>query len=191
MVALCASLIEGCEGCVVEDFEQCLFRGREGKGSLAFIPEVVGKIAEEVAPDRGPEMLLRLLNLGKGRTSAPSLERGEKTRLEIHLDRESSWFDEGKGAWALQGELVRHGQGASAAVAGLSFRSIADSGIGEAWRISSMELLGSDRDLSLDDSDSRRLVFSVSSGFSSLPFRCLVSPPAGIDPRLSGFRQGG
>jgi len=148
-------------------------------------------IAEEVAPDRGPEMLLRLLNLGKGRTSAPSLERGEKTRLEIHLDRESSWFDEEKGAWALQGELVRHGQGASAAVAGLSFRSIADSGMGEAWRISSMELLGSDRDLSLDDSDSRRLVFSVSSGFSSLPFRCLVSPPAGIDPRLSGFRQGG
>jgi hypothetical protein len=148
-------------------------------------------IAEEVAPDRGPEMLLRLLNLGKGRTSAPSLERSEKTRLEIHLDRESSWFDEGKGAWALQGELVRHGQGASAAVAGLSFRSIADSGMGEAWRISSMELLGSDRDLSLDDSDSRRLVFSVASGFSSLPFRCLVSPPAGIDPRLSGFRQGG
>lgn len=148
-------------------------------------------IAEEVAPDRGPELLMRMLNLGRGRVSGPTIERGEKPRLEIHLDRESSWFDDAKGAWALQGELIRHGRGASAAVAGLSFRSIADSGMGEAWRISSMELLGSDRDLSVDDSDSRRLVFSVASGFTSLPFRCLVSPPAGVDPRLSGFRQGG
>jgi hypothetical protein len=148
-------------------------------------------IAEEVAPDRGPELLMRMLNLGKGRVPGPTVERGEKPRLEIHLDRECSWFDEGKGAWALQGELVRYGRGKSAAVAGLSFRSIADSGIGEAWRISSMELLGSDRDLSVDDSDSRRLVFSVASGFTSLPFRCLVSPPPGVDPRLSGFRQGG
>jgi hypothetical protein len=148
-------------------------------------------IADEEAPDRGPELLIRMLNLGKGRVSGPAVERGEKPRLEIHLDRESSWFDESRGAWALQGELVRHGRGSVAAVAGLSFRSIADSGMGEAWRISSMELLGSDRDLSVDDSDQRRLVFSVAGGFTSLPFRCLVSPPAGVDPRLSGFRQGG
>jgi hypothetical protein len=132
-----------------------------------------------------------MLNLGKGKVSGHAAERGEKPRLEIHLDRDSSWFDEGRGAWALQGELIRHGRGDTAAVAGLSFRSIADSGMGEAWRISSMELLGSDRDLSMDDSDSRRLVFSVAGSFTSLPFRCLVSPPAGVDPSLSGFRQGG
>jgi phage gp45-like len=28
-------------------------------------------------------------------------------------------------------------------------------------------------------------------GFSAVPFRCLVSPPAGVDPALTGFRQGG
>jgi hypothetical protein len=148
-------------------------------------------IADEEAPDRGPELLMRMLNLGKGRASGPVVERGEKPRLEIHLDRDSSWFDESRRAWALQGELIRHGRGSTAAVAGLSFRSIADSGIGEPWRISSMELLGSDRDLSVDDSDSRRFVFSVAGTFTSLPFRCLVSPPPGVDPGLSGFRQGG
>ena len=148
-------------------------------------------IADEEAPDRGPELLMRMINLGKGRVSSPAGERGEKPRLEIHLDRDSSWFDESRGAWALQGELIRHGRGTSPAVAGLSFRSIADSGMGEAWRISAMEQLGSIRDLSVDDSDSRRLVFSVAGSFTSLPFRCLVSPPAGVDPRLSGFRQGG
>ncbi len=148
-------------------------------------------IADEEAPDRGPELLMRMLNLGKGRVSGPAIERGEKPRLEIHLDRDSSWFDESRSAWALQGELIRHGRGSAAAVAGLSFRSIADSGVGEAWRISSMELLGPDRDLSVDDSDSRRVVFSVAGSFTSLPFRCLVSPPAGVDPSLSGFRQGG
>jgi hypothetical protein len=148
-------------------------------------------IADEEAPDRGPELLMRMLNLGRGPASSPAVQRGEKPRLEIHLDRESSWFDESRGAWSLQGELIRHGRGTGAAVAGLSFRSIADSGMGEAWRISAMELLGSDKDLSVDDSDSRRLVFSVAGGFTSLPFRCLVSPPAGVDPSLSGFRQGG
>ena len=148
-------------------------------------------IAVEEAPGSGPELLMRMLNLGKSRVSGPAAERGEKPRLEIHLDRDSSWFDESRGAWALQGELIRHGRGTAAAVAGLSFRSIADSGMGEAWRISSMELLGTDRDLSVDDSDSRRLVFSVAGSFTSLPFRCLVSPPAGVDPSLSGFRQGG
>jgi hypothetical protein len=148
-------------------------------------------IAHEDTPDQVPELLMRMLNLGKGRVSGPAVERGDTPRLEIHLDRDSSWFDETRGAWALQGELIRYGRGTAAAVAGLSFRSIADSGIGEAWRISSMELLGSDRDLSVDDSDSRRLVFSVAAAFTSLPFRCLVSPPAGVDPSLSGFRQGG
>jgi len=148
-------------------------------------------IADEEAPGRGPELLMRMLNLGKSKVSGLSAERGEKPRLEIHLDRESSWFDESRGAWALQGELIRHGCGTAAAMAGLSFRSIADSGMGEAWRIGSMELLGTDRDLSVDDSDSRRLVFSVAGSFTSLPFRCLVSPPVGVDPSLSGFRQGG
>ena len=51
--------------------------------------------------------------------------------------------------------------------------------------------MGAGKDLSLDDSDSRRFVFSVGSEFSTLPFRCLVTPPAGIDPALAGFRQGG
>lgn len=148
-------------------------------------------LADEEAPDRGPELLMRMLNLGKSQGSSPTFEKGEKPRLEIHLDRESSFFDESRGAWALQGELVRRGRGKTAAVAGLSFRSIADSGMGDAWRISSMELLGSNKNLSMDDSDSRRLVFSVDAGFNTLSFRCLVSPPAGVDPTLSGFRQGG
>ena len=148
-------------------------------------------IRDEEAPDRGPELLMRMLNLGRTKASGPVLERGEKPRLEIHIDRDSSWFDEERGAWSLQGELIRQGRGSGAAVTGLCFRSIADSGTGEPWRISAMELMGSQKDLSVDDSDSRRLVFSVAGGFSSLPFRCLVSPPAGVDPRLSGFRQGG
>ena len=149
-------------------------------------------IGQEKAPDSGPELLMRMLNLGKSRVSGSAGERVEKSRLEIHLDRDSSWFDEKRGTWTLQGELIRHGRGGTAAaVAGLSFHSIADSGMGEAWRINSMELLGTDRDLSVDDSDSRRLVFSVADSFTSLPFRCRVNPPAGIDPSLSGFRQGG
>jgi hypothetical protein len=134
---------------------------------------------------------MRMLNLGRTKASGPVLERGEKPRLEVHIDRDSSWFDDARGAWSLQGELIRQGRGSGAAVAGLCFRSIADSGAGEPWRISAMELMGSGKDLSVDDSDSRRLVFSVAGGFTSLPFRCLVSPPAGVDPRLSGFRQGG
>jgi hypothetical protein len=146
---------------------------------------------DEETPDRGPELLMRMLNLGRTKGSGPTPDRGEKPRLEVHLDREGSWFDETKGAWSLQGELIRHGRGTAAAVAGLSLRSIADSGAGEPWRISSIELLGSQKDLSVDDSDSRRVVFSVAGGFTSLPFRCLVSPPKGVDPRLSGFRQGG
>ena len=150
-------------------------------------------IADEEAPNHGPELLMQMLNFGKGKVSSPAAERSNKPRLEIHLDRDSSWFDESRGAWSLQGDLIPHGQGhgTGSAVAGLSFRSIADSGMGEAWRISAMELLGSDKNLLVDDSDSRRLVFSVNGSFTSLPFRCLVTPPAGVDPSISGFRQAG
>jgi len=148
-------------------------------------------IADEPSPDEGPELLARMLNLGRGVRSASDTKRGERPRLEIVLDRDGCCFDPSREGWSLQGELIRHGNGASNATAGLSFSSLADSGKGEAWRISDLELMGSVSEVSLDDSDARRFVFSVSSGFRTLPFRCLVRPPAGVDPTLAGFRQGG
>lgn len=148
-------------------------------------------LAEEPSPDAGPELLARMLNLGQGCSSGGDSRTSKCARLEIVLDRELCCFDPARSGWILQGELTRHGKGDSTATAGLSFISLADSGKGEAWRISDLELLGSDRDLSLDDSDSRRFVFSVASRFRTLPFRCLVKPPAGMDPTLAGFRQGG
>ena len=148
-------------------------------------------IAEDPSPDQGPELLARMLNLGKGNSSVTEIKRGERAWLEILLDREGCCFDPARNGWTLQGELIRHGKTDSAVSAGMSFSSLADSGKGEAWRISNLELMGADTDMSLDDSDNRRLVFSAGSGFSTLPFRCLVKPPAGIDPALAGFRQGG
>ena len=148
-------------------------------------------IAEEPSPDQGPELLARMLNLGKGNSSATEIKRGERAWLEILLDRDGCFYDPARNGWSLQGELIRHGKTDSAVSAGMSFSSLADSGKGEAWRISNLELMGADTDVSLDDSDNRRLVFSAGSGFSTLPFRCLVRPPAGIDPSLAGFRQGG
>ena len=148
-------------------------------------------IAEEPSPDEGPELLARMLNLAQACSSGGEGRTTERARLEIVMDREGCCFDPARMGWTLQGELTRHGKGDGSATAGLSFRSLADSGMGEAWRISDLELMGSDRDLSLDDTDSRRFVFSVGSRFSTLPFRCLVKPPAGMDPTLAGFRQGG
>ncbi|MFZ4986085.1 MAG: hypothetical protein ACOYLF_11545 [Blastocatellia bacterium] len=145
---------------------------------------------EEPAPDAGPELLMRMLSLGEG-VSPVAAARGEKSRLEVRIDREGSRFDAERGGWAVQGELVRHGRSDGPATSGLSFRSIADSGQGESWRISGLEIHGSRKNLSLDDADGRRFVFSVDSGFSAVLFRCLVSPPAGVDPALTGFRQGG
>ncbi|MGB5133828.1 MAG: hypothetical protein WBN89_01485 [Prochlorococcaceae cyanobacterium] len=148
--------------------------------------------ADEPAPDAGPEMLMRMLNLGGSAAgSDPLTARGEKPRLEVRIDRGGSWYDPGRGGWSLQGELIRCGKGEGGASAGLSFRSIADSGQGESWCISDLEIQGSDRHLSLDSSDGRRIVFCSEGGFSSVPFRCMVRPPAGVDPALTGFRQGG
>lgn len=148
-------------------------------------------IADEPSPDEGPELLTRMLNLGKGSASAQGIKRGERAWLEILLERNGCCYDPKRNGWTLQGELIRHGRNECAVSAGMSFSSLADSGKGEAWRISDLELMGAGKDLSLDDSDSRRFVFSVGSEFSTLPFRCLVTPPAGIDPALAGFRQGG
>ena len=125
------------------------------------------------------------------RASPVAAARGEKSRLEVRIDREGSSFNPERGGWDVQGELVRHGRADGPATSGLSFRSIADSGQGESWRISGLEINGSRKNLSLDDADGRRFVFSVDSGFSAVPFRCLVSPPAGVNPALTGFRQGG
>lgn len=146
---------------------------------------------DEAAPDAGPELLMRMLSFGEGATPVAAAARGEKARLEVHVDREGSWFDPERGGWSLQGELIRYGRGDGPATVGLSFRSIADSGQGEAWRISGVEIHGSQKNLSMTDTDGRRLVFSAEGGFASVPFRCLVSPPAGVDPALTGFRQGG
>ena len=146
---------------------------------------------DEPAPDAGPELLVRMLSLGEGSSPVASAARGEKPRLVIRIDRQGSWFDPESGGWALHGELIRHGRGEGPVTAGLSFRSIADSGLGDAWRISGLEIHGSERNLSMSNTDGRRLVFSVDSGFSAVPFRCLVTPPGGVDPALTGFRQGG
>lgn len=147
--------------------------------------------ADEPSPDEGPELLSRMLNLGRIVSTGSETKRGERPRLEIVLDRDGCCFDPSREGWSLQGELIRHGNGEASATAGLSFSSLADSGKGEAWRISDLELMGSVGEVSLDDSDARRFVFSVSSGFRTLPFRCLVRPPSGVDPSLAGFRQGG
>ncbi len=147
--------------------------------------------ADEPAPDAGPELLMRMLSLGEGAVPVSSATRGEKPRLEVRVDREGSWFDPQRGGWAVQGELIRYGRDDDSVTAGLSFRSIADSGQGDSWRISGLEIHGSQKNLTMTDTDGRRLVFSVARGFSSVPFRCLVSPPAGVDPALTGFRQGG
>jgi hypothetical protein len=146
---------------------------------------------DEPAPDAGPELLMRMLSLGEGSSPVASASRGEKPRLEIRIDRQGSWFDPERGGWALHGELIRHGRGEGPVTAGLSFRSIADSGQGDAWRISGLEIHGSERNISMSNADGRRLVFSVDSGFSAVPFLCLVTPPEGVDPALTGFRQGG
>lgn len=146
---------------------------------------------DEPAPDAGPELLMRMLTLGEGSSPAAAAARGEKPRLEVHVDREGSWFDPERGGWAVQGELIRYGRGEAPATTGLSFRSIADSGQGESWRISGVEIHGSQKNLSMADTDGRRLVFSAEGSFTAVPFRCLVTPPAGVDPALTGFRQGG
>lgn len=146
---------------------------------------------DEPAPDAGPELLMRMLSLGDGGAPVAAAGRGEKPRLEVRVDRDGSWFDRERGGWSLQGELIRHGRAEGPAAIGLSFRSIADSGQGDCWRISGLEIHGSEKNLNMDNIDGRRLLFSVDSGFSAVPFRCLVSPPSGVDPALTGFRQGG
>jgi len=148
-------------------------------------------LAHEPYPDEGPQLLARMLNLGQGVTAKTGLARGEKPRLQISIDRDACSFDAARRGWSLQGELIRLGEGEGSATAGLSFSSLADSGKGEPWRISALELMGPDRDLTLDDSDTCRLVFSVNSVFRTLPFRCLVTAPEGVDPSMAGFRQGG
>jgi len=146
---------------------------------------------DEPAPNAGPELLMRMLSLGERVAPVTGASKGEKPRLEVRIDREGSWFDKSRGAWALQGELIRHGRAEGPAAAGLSFRNIADSGQGDSWRISGFEINGSEKNLSMDNTDSRRIVFSVDNSFSSVPFRCLVTPPVGIDPAFTGFRQAG
>ena len=144
----------------------------------------------EIEPNEGPELLKRMLNRGKGMIASPGDRLTKRPQLDIVLDRETSWFDKNRGGWNLQGELIRSGTREGTAIASLCFRSISDSGQGESWKIKDMQLLGSNKDLSLDDSDPRRMVFSADSKFQTLPFQCLVTPPRGVDPEMSGFRQG-
>ena len=59
------------------------------------------------------------------------------------------------------------------------------------WGISDMRLMGSDKFISYDDSDSRRFVFSAENQFSSVPFECIVKPPSGVNPEIAGFRKVG
>jgi hypothetical protein len=172
------------------------WRGSSGRlrglrGEIRQLLQIRLLSSDEPAPDAGPDLLMRMLSLGEGVSPVAAAARGEKPRLEVRVDREGSWYDRERGGWALHGELIRHGRGEGPATAGLSFRSIADSGQGECWRISGIEIHGPEENLSMDDTDGRRLVFSVDTGFTAVPFRCLVRPPQGVDPALTGFRQGG
>ena len=142
-------------------------------------------------PDEGPEMLRRMLNLGRGMKQKKIQSKARNSSLEVVIDRQRCFFNKKTNGWRITGELVRSGDSKRSAKVHLSFQSIADSGQGEMWGISDMQLLGSEKHISLDDSDSKRFVFSAENQFSSVPFECTVKPPIGVDPEIAGFRKVG
>ena len=142
-------------------------------------------------PDEGPEMLKRMINLGRGIKEKKSLSKTKSSALEVVIDRDQCSFIKKANGWRIAGELVRSGESNRTAKVHLSFQSIADSGQGEMWGISDMRLMGSEQYISYDDSDSRRFVFSAENQFSSVPFECIVKPPSGVNPEIAGFRKVG
>ena len=73
-----------------------------------------------LANDMRRRSLGRMLNLGKGVSSASETKRFDRPRLEIVLDRDGCCFDPSREGWTLHGELIRHGNSEANANAGLS-----------------------------------------------------------------------
>ena len=142
-------------------------------------------------PDEGPEMLRRMLNLGRGMKQKKIQSKARNSSLEVVINRGECCFNKKVNGWRITGELVRSGDSKRSAKVHLSFQSIADSGQGEMWGISDLQIMGSDKHISYDDSDSKRFVFSAETQFSSVPFECIVKPPEGVDPEIAGFRKVG
>ena len=142
------------------------------------------------SPDEGPELLMRMLNRKMAISSAISKSSSNKPKLEVVINREKSSLLKDEGVWKVSGHLIRSGIQEGTAIAGLCFKSISDSGIGESWDINDIRFNGLEKEIELDDSESRRIVFSVGSKFQDLSFSCLVKPPAGVDPKVTGFKQG-
>ena len=132
-----------------------------------------------------------MLNLGRGMKQKKIKSKAKNSSLEVVIDRRRCFFNKKTNGWRITGELVRSGDSKRSAKVHLSFQSIADSGQGEMWGISDLQIMGSDKHISYDDSDSKRFVFSAETQFSSVPFECIVKPPAGVDPEIAGFRKVG
>ena len=141
--------------------------------------------------DAGPELLMRMLNRKMAIVSASSKSSSKKPKLDVVIDRESSYLLEKEGGWKVSGDLIRSGNQEGTAIAGLCFKSISDSGKGDSWEINDIRYHGRQKDLEVDDSELKRIVFSVGPKFQDLPFSCLVKPPAGVDLKVAGFKQGG
>ena len=142
-------------------------------------------------PDEGPELLMKMLNRKMAIVSASSKTLSNKPKLEVVINREQSCLLKEEGGWKVSGDLIRSGNQEGTATAGLSFKSISDSGQGASWEINDISFHGRQKDLEVDDSEPKRIVFSVGAKFQDLPFSCLVKPPTGVDLKLAGFKQGG
>jgi hypothetical protein len=136
-------------------------------------------------------MLRRMLNLGRGMKEKKIQSKTKNSSLEVVINRDQCCYIKKVNGWRITGDLVRSGESKRSAKVHLSFQSIADSGQGEMWGISDLQIMGSDKHISYDDSDSKRFVFSAETQFSSVPFECIVKPPEGVDPEIAGFRKVG
>ena len=143
------------------------------------------------SPDEGPELLMKMLNRKMAIVSSSSKTASKKPKLEVVINREQSCLLKNEGGWKVSGDLIRSGNQEGTAIAGLCFKSISDSGQGDSWVINDMRIHASEKDLEIDDSEPKRIVFSVGPKFQDSPFSCLVKPPAGVDLKVAGFKQGG
>ena len=142
------------------------------------------------SPDEGPELLMKMLNRKIAMVTTSSKSKSQKPKLDVVIDREGSYLLAKEGGWKVSGDLIRSGNQEGTAIAGLCFKSISDSGQGDPWQINEIRFHGRQKDLEVDDSEPKRIVFSVGAKFQDLPFSCLVTPPPGVDPKIAGFRQG-
>jgi len=134
---------------------------------------------------------MKMLNRKMAIVSSSSKAASKKPKLEVVINREQSCLLKNEGGWKVSGDLIRSGNQEGTAIAGLCFKSISDSGQGDSWVINDMRIHASEKDLEIDDSEPKRIVFSVGPKFQDSPFSCLVKPPAGVDLKVAGFKQGG